>query len=650
MADHKFNIKLGLKIIKGDSEKQLNQIKKSLEEKKIKLKIDLSSTKTELNNFEKSLKGINKKLNDAFKLNGDNLKNLKDLKQVLTEINKLSGKTKIKINNSKDVDTVTKSLENQKKKYAELMKLRQSLINQKAKTTDTTAFNTLDSQLKKVEEEAQKCKTKLDKLTEIKLKTDMAKKMTAQFQQIKKEAQSTKSQIEKTLKLGNITNSQKKDLENYLATLKKINSSTMSTKTDQAEPKLRQLRKDLEEINSKYKKITVEITAKTNLDSAKTKVNAELQKLQSAMNSTRGVNAYLNTEEMQKLIDKTKKLKEDLKNIKLTGNVEKDIQTVMGKLDEVKTKFKEVQESAKTSMNMESNSASIETVRLRIEKLRDTEKITAEQAEILRQKLADIKNLDMGKQTNAIKNLKNEITNAVNQTAKLRAGTQKVNGFFSNLYSTMSSFSLGNIISMQITKAIYGISDTIRELDKAFVGLTKVAPDSFHGTAEELENVRQKAVEVGQDVARSATDIINSTASALQLGIDDMDKAMEYAKNVNLYANVADMSESDADTYLKSIMSAYGGVNESLDAMSSKVQGAGDNYNRLTEYMDMANYAGNNFALTSKDVGEALSKTSSAFAENGVELNQGIGLIIGAQETVQNAGKYLPVISKYKYL
>lgn len=47
----------------------------------------------------------------------------------------------------------------------------------------------------------------------------------------------------------------------------------------------------------------------------------------------------------------------------------------------------------------------------------------------------------------------------------------------------------------------------------------------------------------------------------------------------------------------------------------------------------------NNFALTSKDVGEALSKTSSAFAENGVELNQGIGLIVGAQETVQNASK-----------
>jgi hypothetical protein len=39
-------------------------------------------------------------------------------------------------------------------------------------------------------------------------------------------------------------------------------------------------------------------------------------------------------------------------------------------------------------------------------------------------------------------------------------------------------------------------------------------------------------------------------------------------------------------------MSAYGGVDESLDSMSTKVKGAGDNYSRLTDYMDQANYAG----------------------------------------------------------
>ena len=588
MANHQFNIKLGIKVEKGDSEKQLENLKKSLENKKIKLKLDVESLNKDLKSFEKSLNGINKKLNDAFKLNNGALQNLKDLKQVLTEINKLSSKTKIQIKNSNDVDTVTKSLDNQKKKYAELIKLKQSLINQRAKTTDTTAIKSLTDQIKMVEQEAVQCKTKLDKLTDIKLKADIGKKMTSQFQQVKKEASSLKSQLENTLKNSNTTTTQRKDLEQMLTTIKQINSSKISTKSEQAESKIRKMRKDLEDIQNKYKQININITAKTNIDNAKTKVNAELQKLMSAQASTRGVNAYLDTSSMDKLIEKTKQLKNDLKNIKMSDNVEAEVQKIISKLDGVKNKYKEIQETAKTAMNTEGNASKIEVLRLRIEKLRDTEKITAQQAQELLQKLRDIGNLDMGKQANAMNKLKNNITSAVNETAKLRSGVQKTNSFFSNLYSTMSSFSLGNIISMQITKAIYGISDTIRELDKAFVELNKVAPDSFHGTAEELENVRQKAMDAGQEVARSSIDIIKSTASALQLGISDMDKAMEYAKNVNMYANVADISEENSDKYIKSIMSAYGGVDESLDSMSTKVKGAGDNYNRLTDYMDQA--------------------------------------------------------------
>ena len=121
MADHQFNIKLGVKVEKGDSEKQLDSIKKSLEEKKISLKLDVSKATEELTKFKDSLKDINTKLNDAFKLNNGALDNLKNLKTVLEEINKLSKKTQVKITNSNDVDTITKNLETQKQKYAELI-------------------------------------------------------------------------------------------------------------------------------------------------------------------------------------------------------------------------------------------------------------------------------------------------------------------------------------------------------------------------------------------------------------------------------------------------------------------------------------------------------------------------------------------------
>lgn len=684
MADHQFNIKLGIKVEKGDSEKQLENLKKSLEEKKITLKLDVTKLNEQLKTFKDSLSDVNKKLNDAFKLNNGALDNLKNLKTVLEEINKLSGKTKIQIDNSKDVSTITKNLETQKQKYAELLKLKQSLEKQRAKTTDTSALDSLNKQIQLVEQEANKCKTAISKMTEIKLSTDMTKGMASQFQTIQKEAQSLKTSLENTLKNSNLTMSQQHDLENLLKNIKKIKSEKLDLKTDEAKTKIQDIKTNLESIKEKYSSIKIDIKTNDNIRSAIKTTNSFINKINSAQKSKTGVNSFIDEGKLNDLKTKVKDLRTQLSDVHLKPNVESEIERIIKKLERCKVEFKELQNSAKLSMKIDgdvssqtkqidtmlnklkemkqwkigsnayideskineaiskleqyknelknldvndekvasefetikgkinettqeikefqnqakqgmkidSNNASIDSLKNKITQLKNEEKLTTEQAEQLRQKLNQISQMDVGKQANAIKHFKNELKQATDETARLQTGVKRTNTFFSNLYSTMSTFSLGNIISMQITKAIYGISDTIRDLDKAFVGLTKVAPDSFRGTAEELENVRQKAVEVGQDVARSATDIINSTASALQLGVSDIDKAMEYAKNVNLYANVADISEEDSDKYIKSIMSAYGGVDESLDAMSSKVKGAGDNYSRLTDYMDQANYAG----------------------------------------------------------
>lgn len=680
MADHQFNIKLGIKVEKGDSEKQLENLKKSLEEKKITLKLDVTKLNEQLKTFKDSLSDVNKKLNDAFKLNNGALDNLKNLKTVLEEINKLSGKTKIQINNSKDVNTITKNLETQKQKYAELMRLKQSLEKQRAKTTNAESYNALTREIDLVSQKAEECKTKLSELTKIKLNADMTKSMASQFQTIQKEAQSLKTSLENTLKNSNLTMTQQRDLENLLKTIEKIKGEKVDLKTDGAKTKLQDIKTNLESIKEKYSSIKIDIKTNDNIRSAIKTTNDFINKINSAQKSKTGVNSFIDEGKLNNLKAKVKDLRTQLSDVHLKPNVESEIENIIKKLDRCKVEFKELQNSAKLSMKIDgdvnsqtkqidtmlnklkemkqwkigsnayideskineaiskleqyknelknldvndekvasefetikskinettqeikefqnqakqgmkidSNNASIDSLKNKITQLKNEEKLTTEQAEQLKQKLNQISQMDVGKQANAIKHFRNELKQATDETARLQTGVKRTSTFFSNLYSTMSTFSLGNIISMQITKAIYGISDTIRELDKAFVGLTKVAPDSFHGTAEELENVRQKAVEVGQDVARSATDIINSTASALQLGVSNIDRAMEYAKNVNLYANVADISEEDSDKYLKSIMSAYGGVDESLDSMSTKVKGAGDNYSRLTDYMDQA--------------------------------------------------------------
>lgn len=697
MADTNFNINLKVNVDKGKSTQQVNAIKKSLEKKKIKLKIDTSAMKKQLTDFKKSLTGVNKSLNNAFKLDSKNLKNLQDLKKVLSEINKLSKKTQVKVTSSKETSQVNSDLEKQKNKYLQLLKMKQSLEKQMASTSNATSYRNLKEQLELVTREAENCKTKISELSKLKLKTDMTKSMSSQFQTVQKQAQSLKTSLEKTLKNTNLTSTQKKDLNELLTIINKVSQTRFRLKTSDAEAQIQKLIQEITNVSSKYSKIKINIDATSNINKTEKSVDSMMNKLKQAQNTKIGANSFINSKDLNKLISDAEKLKQNLKNIDMKGNVATETAKILKQLDAINNKFKNLQNIAKLDMklgggvttankqidNLISKINTVKTQKIggdafidetkltnlitRLQSLKtnltgldvNSEKVVAEFEQIknsinktetelkelqsagkfelkleqskntldslgnqidkleqkikklggdestvrsLRQELANISKLPLGQQAVAIGELRNKITHAKNETDKLSSSaknatknmttlgssTKRFGTFFSNLYSSMSTYSLGNIISMQMTKAIYGITDTIRELDKAFVAFNKVAPESFHGTAEEFDNLREKAIDVGQDVARSSVDIINSTASALQLGIDDIDKALEYARNVNMYANVADVSEEQSDKYIKSIMSAYGGVDESLDEMTNKVKGAGAGYSLLNDYMDEA--------------------------------------------------------------
>ncbi|NJK16123.1 phage tail tape measure protein, partial [Clostridioides difficile] len=114
---------------------------------------------------------------------------------------------------------------------------------------------------------------------------------------------------------------------------------------------------------------------------------------------------------------------------------------------------------------------------------------------------------------------------------------------------------------------------------------------------------------------------------------------MEYAKKSAQFSNVSDLSQEDSNKYLTSIMSAYGGVANSLKPLRTELQGAGRDYNNLTKFSDLANYAGNNFAVTTGDVGAALQRSASVLAGFGTSMEDSIALVVGMQESTQNAEK-----------
>ena len=204
--------------------------------------------------------------------------------------------------------------------------------------------------------------------------------------------------------------------------------------------------------------------------------------------------------------------------------------------------------------------------------------------------LENVSNVDMSHLSGEFRRINQDLTQTkrdlsdVNKTIK--------SDFFDDLYDSMRTFTLGNIIGDAIQDGVSAIKDTIVNLDSALRDLMKVAPESFQGTTEQLKAVKNDAVEVAKVVGQSSEDVIQGMAKALQTGAKTMGDALEIAKSSATFANVGDISQDQADTYIASIMSSYGGMTNALKPVREEVQGMSKDYNNLTKFLDLANYAG----------------------------------------------------------
>lgn len=454
-----------------------------------------------------------------------------------------------------------------------------------------------------------------------------------------------------------------KDLQTQLQNLSKFLNDAFKLNGDQI-ANLKQIKEVLTEINKLSSDVQKNLFGggTSNIDKTRSSLSSlekQINSIKSKANNLLKFDGFLgnDTGKAEKLIGKLEIINRLIQETKQkmangtisTSDAQAKIEQLTKRTELLKTRLAELQEISKTNKLTFKIDNSVETITNQIEKLKQKcidLGVSTSALEKFEQELATIKNLPLNEQITRLSALKSKITQygqslpkATSNTRALGNAMRSTNSFCNNLYSSLMMFSAGNIIAMQLTKAVSAIKDTIIDLDSAFRDLMKVAPDTFQGTTDQLDALRQKASEVGQDVARSSVDIINSTASALQAGFKDVDKAMEFAKETSIFANVSDISQDESSKYLEGIMSAFGGVSKSVDTMNTNVKGASESYSQLKNYMDMANFAGNNYALTTQDVSEAMLRSASSASSAGLSMSETIAMIISAQESVKDSSK-----------
>lgn len=167
-------------------------------------------------------------------------------------------------------------------------------------------------------------------------------------------------------------------------------------------------------------------------------------------------------------------------------------------------------------------------------------------------------------------------------------------GTWSDFTSNFSQFTMaevaGDLIADGIRSTVRAWKDTIVETDSALTNLRKVYDENLSGNA--LDQYLNNVTNVAKNTGKTSVDVIQGTANAVKMGVDDINKALEFSQSASMLSNVGDVTQEQADTMLSSILSAYGGVEKSLEPLREQIKGAGKDYNTLTKIMDLANHAG----------------------------------------------------------
>ena len=170
-----------------------------------------------------------------------------------------------------------------------------------------------------------------------------------------------------------------------------------------------------------------------------------------------------------------------------------------------------------------------------------------------------------------------------------------------------------------VTKAIQTVQramgeavTTVKEWDSAQTEFTKVSDLS----GDSLKRYGEKLGEIGESVGRTRTEMLNSATEFVKSGYTE-EQSAQLSKVAEMYRNVADaeITSATASGFLVSQMKAF-----NLTTSDS------------TTILDSLNSISNNYAVSSTDIAEGLSKSSASLSAYGNSMSQTMSLVTAGTE------------------
>ncbi len=184
-------------------------------------------------------------------------------------------------------------------------------------------------------------------------------------------------------------------------------------------------------------------------------------------------------------------------------------------------------------------------------------------------------------------------------------------------FSTQIVQALATAAKSLLLKAFQDIYNTVVEINSALTQLQIVTK----ATASQISEFTEEITESAKSIGSSISDLTESVTTFARLGFS-LEESTKYATLIAQYAKVADTTVSEATTNMTAAIKAFGI--------------SGDEFE---EALDKLIKVGNNFAVSSEELGTALNNAASSLAAVGNTYEQTLGIFAAANATAQDIDK-----------
>ena len=200
----------------------------------------------------------------------------------------------------------------------------------------------------------------------------------------------------------------------------------------------------------------------------------------------------------------------------------------------------------------------------------------------------------------------------VKKIDKVKTGWDEFKGSLGGVGKQLLQYGLRMVEIYDIIRYLRQGFNEVLQIDTAMTELKKVTDE----TAVAYDNFAKSAYASSKKIGSTMKEFIQASADFARLGYS-IDEASQLAEAANVYKNVGDGIDDVAQAS-ESIISTMKAFNiEATDSM-----GIVDRFNEI----------GNNFAIDSVGIGEALKRSASALAEAGNSIDESIALVTAAMK------------------